>query len=49
MVAIKVLALESDDELSAIQAEIDILKQCDSPYVVQYFDSFFTGGEPWVR
>lgn len=48
MVAIKVLALESDDELSAIQAEIDILKQCNSPYVVQYFDSFFTGGEPWV-
>ncbi|KAA0153879.1 hypothetical protein FNF29_02869 [Cafeteria roenbergensis] len=48
MVAIKVLALESDDELSAIQAEIDILKQCDSPYVVQYYDSFFTGGEPWI-
>lgn len=48
MVAIKVLALDSEDELAPIQAEIDILKQCDSDYVVKYYDSFFTGGEPWV-
>jgi hypothetical protein len=48
MVAIKVLALDSEDELAPIQAEIDILKQCDSNYVVKYYDSFFTGGEPWV-
>jgi hypothetical protein len=48
MVAIKVLSLESDDELKGIQAEIDILKQCDSEFVVRYYDSFFTGDEPWV-
>ena len=39
--------MESD--LQEIVKEISIMKQCDSPYIVKYFGSYFKDADLWVR
>lgn len=46
VVAIKMVPFESD--LSEIIKEISIMQQCDSPYVVRYYGSFFDQKDLWV-
>lgn len=46
MVAIKLVPVESD--LHEIIKEISIMQQCDSPYVVRYYGSYFKQCDLWV-
>jgi len=46
-VAIKVLEVESDEK-SDLEKEIDILKECDSPYIVSYKGTYETDGNIWI-
>ncbi|KAK7188913.1 Serine/threonine-protein kinase svkA 1 [Paraphaeosphaeria sporulosa] len=48
-VAIKLIDLEeSTDELADIQAEINLLGTCKSPYVTEYKTSFVRGVKLWI-
>lgn len=47
VVAIKQVPVESD--LHEIIKEISIMQQCDSPYVVRYYGSYFNQNDLWVR
>ena len=44
--AIKQVPVDSD--LQEIIKEISIMQQCDSPYVVKYFGSYFKNTDLWV-
>ncbi|CAF3340126.1 unnamed protein product [Rotaria socialis] len=44
--AIKQIPVESD--LQEIVKEISIMKQCDSPYIVKYFGSYFKESDLWI-
>lgn len=46
MVAIKQVPVESD--LQEIIKEISIMQQCDSPYVVKYYGSYFKNTDLWI-
>ena len=46
VVAIKLVPLESD--LHEIIKEISIMQQCDSPYVVRFYGSYFQQCDLWV-
>jgi serine/threonine protein kinase len=46
IVAVKVVSAESD--LGEVMREIDILKRCRSPFVVQYMGSYCTATELWI-
>jgi serine/threonine protein kinase len=50
LAAIKRIIIVADEDLEEIKKEIEIMKQCDSPYVVQYYGSFFKKevSEIWV-
>lgn len=47
IVAIKVLEVEGED-YTELQKEINILKECKSPYIVEYRGSFEKDGNIWV-
>jgi len=38
-----------DTDLQEIIKEISIMQQCDSPYVVKYYGSYFKNTDLWVR
>ena len=44
--ALLLVPVESD--LQEIVKEISIMKQCDSPYIVKYFGSYFKDADLWV-
>ncbi|KAI1300185.1 Serine/threonine-protein kinase 3 [Halotydeus destructor] len=46
VLAIKQVPVESD--LGEIIKEISIMQQCDSPYVVKYYGSYFKGSDLWI-
>ncbi|XP_041963094.1 serine/threonine-protein kinase 3-like isoform X1 [Alosa alosa] len=46
VVAIKQVPVESD--LQEIIKEISIMQQCDSPYVVNYYGSYFKNTDLWI-
>lgn len=46
VLAIKQVPVESD--LGEIIKEISIMQQCDSPFVVKYYGSYFKGSDLWI-
>ena len=47
IVAIKVLEVENEDTLELMK-EINILKECNSDYIVRYKGSYEHGGNIWI-
>lgn len=47
LLAIKQVPVDTD--LQEIIKEISIMQQCDSPYVVKYYGSYFKNSDLWVR
>lgn len=47
IVAVKVLEIENE-ETAELQREIDILRECSSPYIVSYKGSFEKDGKIWI-
>lgn len=48
----QVLAIKQvpvDTDLQEIIKEISIMQQCDSPYVVKYYGSYFKNTDLWVK
>lgn len=45
-VAVKVVP--SSGEIQSLQKEIQILKECQSPYIVKYYGSFYKNGNLWL-
>lgn len=46
LLAIKQVPIESD--LEELIKEISIMQQCDSPFIVRYFGSYFKNSDLWV-
>lgn len=46
ILAIKQVPVDTD--LQEIIKEISIMQQCDSPYVVKYYGSYFKNTDLWV-
>ena len=38
-----------DTDLQEIIKEISIMQQCDSPFIVKYYGSYFKNTDLWVR
>lgn len=47
-VAIKVLQTESEDDTSELQKEINILRECHSPYIVSYKGTYKKDDNIWI-
>jgi len=49
-VAVKKLVIVEDEDFEEIMKEIDIMKDCDSPYIVTYYGSYWRReeNEMWV-
>jgi serine/threonine protein kinase len=45
--AVKVVKVE--DDISEVEKEVKILKQCKSPYIVGYHGTYLKNNKLWVR
>ncbi|KAJ2230002.1 kinase that interacts with cdc31p [Coemansia sp. RSA 1722] len=48
VVAIKILNLDSEDDFSDMQREINLLSQLHSPHIAQYYGSFIESSRMWI-
>ncbi|KAJ2726764.1 kinase that interacts with cdc31p [Coemansia sp. Benny D115] len=48
VVAIKILNLDSEDDFSDMQREINLLSQLHSPHIAQYYGSFVESSRMWI-
>lgn len=48
-VAIKIIPWCEDDDNDKLRHEIQLMKECKSPSIVEFFGSYFNRGELWVR
>eukprot|EP01136_Pigoraptor_vietnamica_P012128 Opistho-1_new@51732 len=48
MAALKIIQVESLEELEDFQVEIDILKNCDSPTIIKLYDAYFHKDSLWL-
>eukprot|EP00966_Prymnesium_polylepis_P056689 1311660-Prymnesium_polylepis.1 len=48
IMAVKVIPLDSDNDISDIREEINMLQQCDSQHIVKYFGSFSYQEQLWI-
>ncbi|KAJ2387554.1 kinase that interacts with cdc31p, partial [Coemansia sp. RSA 2603] len=48
IVAIKILNLDSEDDFTDMQREINLLSQLHSPHIAQYYGSFIESSRMWI-
>ncbi len=46
--AAKIANLGTSNEIESFKKEINVLKQCDSPYIVHYYDSYIKNYQIWI-
>ena len=46
--ALKIITIESEEELEEFQVEIDILDICNTPFVIDLYEAYLHGEQLWL-